>query len=51
MKEFIRKFTTFSANRVKSTTNVMQWIELGGFNLEACPNEAIDELCDLAEVA
>ena len=51
MKEVIRKFTTFSANRVKSTTNVMQWIESGGFNLEACPNLAIDELCDLAEVA
>ena len=50
MKTFIRNFTTSSANQVRSTSNVMQWIE-SGFNLEAIPDAAIDELSELAKVA
>ena len=50
MKTFIRNFTTNSASKVRSTTNIMSWIE-NGFNLEAMPKQAIDELCALAAVA
>ena len=50
MKQFISNFATSSANKVRSTSNVMQWIE-SGFNLEAIPDAAIDELSELAKVA
>ena len=50
MKQFISNFAKASAGRVGSTTNLLQWIE-GGFNLEAIPKRAIDELSALALVA
>jgi len=50
MKQFIKNFATSSSSEVSSTTNVMQWIE-SSFDLESIPNQAIDELVQLAEVA
>ena len=50
MKQFIKNFATRSASEVSSTTNVMQWID-GSFDIEAVPDNAINELRELAEVA
>ena len=50
MQTFIRNLANASANKVRSTTNIIQWID-GGFNLEAIPQAAIDELCELAQIA
>lgn len=50
MKQFIKNFATSSSSEVSSTANVMQWIE-SSFDLESIPNQAIDELVQLAEVA
>jgi len=50
MKQFVKNFATTQASEVSSTTNVMQWID-GGFDLNNCPQPAINELRELAEVA
>ena len=50
MKQFVKNFATSSASEVSSTTHVLQWID-ASFNIEAIPNEAINELRELAEVA
>lgn len=50
MKQFVKNFATSSASEVSSTTHVMQWID-NSFSIEAIPNEAINELRELAEVA
>lgn len=50
MKEFIRKFAKQSEKDVKSIDKLMTWLE-GSFDFENIPNEAIDELVELAEIA
>ena len=50
MKQMIRTFVSGSAGKVRSIQNAMQWIE-SGFNIEAIPKAAIDELSELAKVA
>lgn len=50
MKQFVKNLAGSSTGKVRSTTNLMQWIE-SGFNLEAIPQAAIDEICELAAVA
>ncbi len=50
MKEFIIKFASGSQSGVKSTENLLKWLN-GSFNLESITNAAIDELVELTEVA
>lgn len=50
MKQFIRNFATNSASKVKSTANLMSWIE-SSFDTNSIPKQAIDELADLARIA
>ena len=50
MKQFIKNFAASSASEVSSTAHVMQWIETS-FDLESIPNDAINELVQLAEIA
>jgi len=50
MKEFIIKFASGGQAGVKSTENLLKWLN-GSFNLESIPNDAIDELAELTEVA
>jgi hypothetical protein len=49
MKDFIRKFAQTSEKEVKSTTNIIAWLD--NFDLKTAPQKAIDELVELAEVA
>jgi len=50
MKTFIKNLVVSAASRVRSTNSLLQWIE-SGFNLEAIPQSAIDELSELAAIA
>jgi hypothetical protein len=50
MKEFIISFAKRSEKDVKSTKELMAWLE-GSMNLEAISKAAIDELVELAEIA
>ena len=50
MKEFIISFAKRSEKDVKSTKELMAWLE-GSMNLEAIAQAAIDELVELAEIA
>ena len=50
MREFIISFAKRSEKDVKSTKELMAWLE-GSMNLEAISKAAIDELVELAEIA
>ena len=50
MKEFIIGFAKSSEKDVKSTKELMAWLE-GSMNLEAISKAVIDELVELAEIA
>lgn len=50
MKEFIIKFAKGGQSGVKSTDNLLKWLE-NNFNLQSIPEAAIDELVELTEVA
>ena len=50
MKEFTIGFAKSSEKDVKSTKELMAWLE-GSMNLEAISKAAIDELVELAEIA
>ncbi len=51
MKEFVTNFAKSpeTLKEVKSTTNIVAWLD--GFKLERVPNEALDELMQLVEIA
>ena len=50
MKQFVKKFASESTGEVRSTANVVQWID-GSFDMATVSREAVDELRELAEVA
>ena len=50
MKSFISSFAKASEGDVKSTSNLITWLE-GSMDIEAVPSAAIDELVELAEIA